>query len=147
MKITLEISDDQLIALRRLFQELPEATTVMPINTKKGICIPFTLGDRNYEAVGFLEAGESSVDGDTMLARTADKNGGAVGEEDWKFIGEHRTELPTELERFYLVTDRRGRGDPRGVSFFIRDGSAWNEGWHSLGYRWFDDALVVRRRT
>src|SRR3989338_8076047 len=86
--------------------------------------IQFEVGGRQYEAVSFLNQGESSVNGDTMIARTDGENGGGVGQEDGDFLWEHRSELPEELKRFYLVcTKWRDPGFHRRVLCF-----GWGDG-------------------
>lgn len=113
----------------------------------KGIRVEFTLGTgdnaRRYEAVSFVMALET-CSGDTMLARTVDTNGGAIGDDDWRFIGEHRKEIPYELNDFYLVTSRHVPGNPRVVSYFVRR-FEWLDGSNSLDCQWGGSHLVVRR--
>jgi len=112
----------------------------------KDVRIEFMVGDRRFEAVRFLKEGEVSVSGDEMLARTAGQNGGAIGEEDEKFLREHLGELPTKLRGYWLVTDRRSPDHPRDVSCFVFfDGGGWCRDWDWLGGQWGDDGLVVRR--
>jgi len=107
------------------------------------IRIEFEVGGRQYEAVSFLNEGEPSVDGDTMLARVPD----AIGDEDEVFLSEHCVELPEFLRHYYLVTARRDPGGPRSVSCFRWSGRGWCQRWGWLGVRWGGGCLVVRRRT
>src|SRR3990167_8524133 len=109
------------------------------------ICIKFTIGDRNYEAVGFLKGGERSVAGDAMLARTAGQNGGAIGEEDESFLRQHLEELPVELQPYWLATNKSYPGHPQYVSCFYFDGGRWRQRWYWLDSQWDDSDLVVRR--
>lgn len=113
------------------------------------IRITFVSGDgkRTYEAVGFLKEGETSVNGDTMLERTASKNGGAIKDDDWDYLREHGFQPNPELEKYYLATDRRNPDNPRSVSYFFRYDDVWGEDWHDLGRQWHRLGLVVRRLT
>lgn len=85
--------------------------------THKDIRIVFQIEDRRYEAVGFLKKGEKNVSAWTMFRRTAKENGGAIGEKDWVFISERRTQLPAELSPYILVTDCR---DPDLYRYYFR---------------------------
>lgn len=105
----------------------------------------FTVGDRRFEAVGFLKEGERSVSGDEMLERTAGENGGAIGEEDEAFLRQHLEELPEALRRYYLVTGRRNPYRPQYVSCFLFASDGWFQCWLWLVNRWRDGGLVVRR--
>ena len=69
----------------------------------KDIRVPFTVDGRNYEAVGFLNEGESPVSGDEMLKRTAGKNGGAIGGWDEEFLSKRLIKFPKELCPYVLV--------------------------------------------
>jgi len=109
------------------------------------IRIPFEIDGRRFEAVGFLTEWESSVNGDEMLARTATENGGAIGDEDEAVLSERRDKLPTELQKYYLVTNRRHPGNSRNVSYFSWDGVRWHQYWSSLDDQWHGHGLVVRR--
>lgn len=109
------------------------------------ILITFEVEDRRYEAVGFIREGETSVDGDEMLRRTAGKNGGAIGEEDVSFLRERRGQLPDTLRPYWLVTGQRDPDNPRYVSYLYFYGIGWCQGWNWLGHQWNDYYLVVRR--
>jgi hypothetical protein len=97
---------------------------------------------RRYEAVGFLNQGESWVSGDTMLERVPD----AIGEEDGKFLDECvDQDWSRELFPYYLATNWRGPDYPRYVRYFSRGGGRWHRFWSGLGSRWGGSGLVVRR--
>lgn len=117
--------------------------------THKDICFQFTLGGEAFEAVGFLEAGEDSVQGTVALSRT--DNGHLLkSEEDWRFVYEHRYELPRELWVYWSVTARPDPDDPHRVfSLFhdFYDGDRWYYGWYDLDHRWNRNNLVLRRRV
>jgi hypothetical protein len=100
---------------------------------------------RRFEAVGFLCEGEPSVDGNTMLSRTSGENGGAIGEEDEKFIWKHCYLLPTEFWPHDLVTNRRDPEYPHHVLFFDCSCGKWYRSRESLDEQWGENALVVRR--
>jgi len=113
----------------------------------KDICIKFEVDGRQYEAVGFLNEDESSVDGHTMLSRTAGENGGAIGDDDETFLKERRDKFPEELRKYYLATGRRNPDDPCVVSYFIWCSGRWCQYWDGLGSRWRGFVLVLRRCT
>lgn len=113
----------------------------------KDIRIGFEIEGRRFEAVGFLNEGESSVLGDTMLERTAGENGGAIGDEDEAFLSERRAKFPAELRRYYLTTNRRHPGHPRLVSCFSWYDVRWCQFWDCLVYQWDGNVLVLRRCT
>jgi len=108
--------------------------------------ITFEIAGRQYEAVSFLNAGEPSVNGDTMVARTEGENGGGLGEDEGLFLWKHRKEWPAELKRHYLVCTKWRDPDPRGVRFFGWSDDDWYQGWGSLVSQWHDAELVLRRR-
>ena len=110
----------------------------------KDIRIQFTMEDRHFEAVEFLNEGEDSVSGDEMLRRVPD----AIGEEDTNFL-EKRVgqDWSRDLWPYRLATNRRDPGDQRRVRFFYRSGFRWDRDWRRLDGQWHGYALVVRRRT
>lgn len=109
------------------------------------ICIQFELGGQPFEAVGFLNAGENSTAGEEALRRT--DNGHIVrSDADWRFVCDHRAELPKELNSYWLATARPGPVDPRCVSCLYRFGAGWCGDWGGLGGPWSRGGLVLRRR-
>lgn len=117
------------------------------MSAHKSIRIPFIVGGRNYEAVGFLDEGESPVDGEELLRRTAGENGGAVGEEDDDFLRERFYHLPPELRPYKLVTSRPDPDHQLFIStFFFSFGERrWFQNWELLDDQRHDRYLVVRR--
>ena len=113
--------------------------------THKNIRIQFEVDGRHFEAVGFLNDGERSVTGDDMLERAARENGGAIDDEDETFLSERRAQIPKELQRYGLVTNRRNPRFPRDVVCFGFDGDGWYEYWDFLGSQWYAFGLVLRR--
>ena len=111
----------------------------------KDIRILFQIDDRRYEAVGFLGKDERSVSGDEMVSRTADKNNSIIGEEDAMFINEHRHLLPTNLNKYHLVTNQRKSDSQRSVNIFCCHDGSWRKFWSHLDCGWFAHELVVRR--
>lgn len=107
--------------------------------------IKFFVGDRCYEAVSFLKEGEPSVGGDEMLRRAATENSGVIGVEDERYIAERLDNLPVELRRYWLVTNRRYPGDPRVIAGLDFDSGWWCQGWGRLDLPWVSCCLVVRR--
>ena len=108
------------------------------------IRIPFEIKGRNYEAVGFMNKGESPVNGDEMLRRIASENGGLIGKDDSAFIAKYRRQLPKKLQQYLLVTNYEDYYQPC-VSCL-----SWSGHWIKC-LRWFNDrywddnSLVVRR--
>lgn len=113
----------------------------------KNIRIQFEIEGRRYEAVGFLNEEEESVNGNEMFARTANENGGAIVGEDYEDISKHRNELPTELRGYYLDTKQRRFDFPRDSFQYFNwhDRDGWYEGSCILGLELFDNCLVLRR--
>lgn len=105
----------------------------------------FSIEDRQYLAVGFLEEGESATDGNTALVRIATKRRGAIGDEDTQYISERTSQLPTSLQPYDLVTNKRLPEDPRYVSGFYFASGRWAQEWSSLFGLWRAYVLVVRR--
>lgn len=108
----------------------------------KDICIRFEVDGRKFKAVGFLNQGESLVDGDEMLRRVP----GAIGEEDTNFLDERvDQDWSRDLFLYYLATARRNPDDPRYVRYFYRFASRCVRDWYDLDYRWGGRVLVVCR--
>ena len=115
----------------------------------KDICIKFEVDGCHYEAVGFLDEGESPIDGNTVLSRTAGKNGGAIGEKDYVFLSEHRSSFSEELKEYHLITGNHDPDAPSCVWFFVWDDT--NGDWklcRGLAYlpmpMGFENVLVLR---
>ncbi len=106
--------------------------------------IEFEVDGRKYEAVGFLDPDEPSVDGYGMVARTDGENGGGLGKEDGKRIG---GDFPSELRPYDLVFTKWRDPDDNVASavFFRSKGSSWQQGTVWLGAKFTDTTLVVRR--
>lgn len=62
---------------------------------------------RRFEAVGFLNKGEERVSGNEALARTANENGGTIGDEDVAFFQEHCNKPSKTLKSCFLITNKR----------------------------------------
>ncbi len=111
----------------------------------KDIRKQFEVKGRRFEAVGFLEEGEPSVDGDEMLKRTNGENGGVIGEEDEGYIGQYHDQLPVELQRYWLVTNRFHNGQRHFLNLFWFYDGRWDRDWHELNRQWREHYIVVRR--
>lgn len=105
------------------------------------------LGDREYELVSFLEAGETSIDGNEMVLR-AERLNANNGEDDGSFILAHQAEIPVDLrEEIALVfPDWRNPGDPRDVAYSYWHVRQWVQHWRSFFIHWYDLDRLVRRR-
>ena len=87
----------------------------------------FEVSGRHYEAVSFFREGEKYIPAEIMLERVDKDNGGLIGDEEIQFISDHRKELPSELERYFLVTKlSTARFQKR--CFFL-EGSFWHIDW------------------
>lgn len=114
----------------------------------KNIRIPFILGGRDFEAVGFIEENESSIDGDEMSKRTNKNNKVIKKEVDWQFILEHLNELPKELDEYSLLTIRRHPEFLDVICYLYRSVTyGWRENYYSYSYPWDNRWLVLRHRT
>jgi hypothetical protein len=132
------------------------------------IRIQFTVGQRRFEAVGFLRDNEVRLDVETMLERIAVENGGVIGNDDANYIWTWRTQLPAKLRRYGLVYGKpRGRRGDRGVPIFrwvtvnptdkvsfalAKEGgldrvlpSGWSKGKENMVGGCYDSTLVLRR--
>lgn len=109
------------------------------------IRMPFQVAGQNFEAVGFLNKGEVHTVGYEMLTRVPEEPGAAKRDTD--FLAAHLGELPSELQRYWLVThvDRRGDAGIREACYFAFGWQGWEETWHGLGRQWYHCCLVVRR--
>lgn len=110
--------------------------------TRKKVRIRFTVDGRNFEAVSFINKGESSVGGDEMLQRVPD----AIGKKDGKFL-ERRVDQDwsRKLWPYYLVTNRRHSARSRSVRYFRWHDGEWSRYWSRLDVQWDGRVLVVRR--
>jgi len=111
----------------------------------KDIRIPFEIKGRRFEAVGFLDKGERSVDGDEMLSRITKNNHRIIDGDDVVFISKRFHLLPKKLHKFDLVTNLRKGDSPSSNMIFCCHYSVWGQFWSSLDYRWFKHELVLCR--
>ncbi len=118
----------------------------------KDIRIQFEIEGRRYEAVGFLDENEpSGVNGYEMLKRTAEENGGAIGDKDEVFLSEHRDQILSRdcMEGYRLVTGKHCPSDLQRVSYFTFVHNSrcrgWYQNWDCLRWHYGINDLVVRR--
>lgn len=106
----------------------------------------FTIHGRTYELVPILKKGESSVSGDTMVARAKELDAN-LGEEEGAFILVRQNEIPQEFSKeFYLVfTAWRDPYRPLNVTCLRWFGARWFQGRSWLGNGWREGARLVRR--
>lgn len=122
------------------------------------IRIEFTVCGRVYEAVGFIKDGDPErINGKEVLARTKDKNGGAMVGDEVVFLSEHAEQIPLEIWPGHnpdLITGEPDYHDPRGLvcfttfTFSLYEGRVWRTGWqwisrYCAGFT--ESYLVVRR--
>lgn len=107
----------------------------------------FTVGDRMYDLVDFMEMDEKPIISDTMLERARELEA-EFGEEDARFILEHQNEIPTEILRMIKMVFVKWRDPAREqyIAYLCWDGhSEWFQRWRYLGFVWGCDFLLVRR--
>lgn len=131
----------------------PSATVALSIirpPAKITIIAEFKLNGEYFDAVLVHQNGEDHVLGEKAIQR-ADEDRSDVkvvrSEEDWEFVYDHRGELPSKLNDFWLATARPYPGLPRGVSSLLRGSRGWCGCWLGLDDVWPRYALVLRRRT
>ncbi len=112
----------------------------------KEICIEFSVGGRDYEAVGFLNAGEENVLGTTALERT-NVDGLVIGQEDFGFIWVHHKDLPEKLKMYVLLTNTLHPEQSRNIRFFVWLGMRWGHHRDWIANLWGNNILVIRRRV
>ncbi len=134
------------VMVEALMRDLASAAVSDAPSIPPHTVITFEIAGRQYEAVSFLNPSETSVNGDTMVARTEGENGGGLGEDEGLFLWEHRSEWPAELKRYYLVCTKWRVPGPRDVRCFDWDDGGWYQDWLSLDGRWDGTRLVLRRR-
>lgn len=116
------------------------------MSVHKDILINFKIDGSRFEAVGFLNNGESSVDGETMLSRTAGENGGAIGYEDATFLRQRFLKFPKKLRKHCLVTNQRFPDKQDQISCFVwSDEGGWFLYRSNINLPWIDSNLVLRR--
>lgn len=109
----------------------------------------FTVGNRTYELLSYVRAGETAVTGHTMLVRTKEL-GADLGQEDAEHILKHQNEIPAELRgKIILVfTDWRNPDFPGFVAYLdCYDDGRWILHWFSSGRDWRSRGRVVRRKS
>lgn len=111
----------------------------------KDIRIVFQLGDRWFEAVGFLGKKEEAVLGREALRRT--NNGRQVrSSEEYNYIFAHRVKLPAELRECLLATATPTNVSEGDIACFGWDRDQWwLPYWNGLNNQWFQTSLVLRR--
>lgn len=128
-------------------EEQPQPEPVVP-PAHKDICHKISIGDRNYNAIGFLEAGEFLVAGQIMLDRVAKVEGTKpINEAEWAHLYEHRAEFDKypEFKERHLITEWRNPGRQQNLSCFERDSREWYGHSYSVEDHWNAFGLVLRR--
>ncbi len=112
----------------------------------KDIRIQFEIEDRRYEAVGFLNEDEPSIEGYKIFPRVNGDNGGVIDYREMVFINEHRNQLPTSLNEFVLVTDSRDLVDDlHDTELFRWMNGKWWRLYGCVDQKWGANYLVLRR--
>lgn len=131
-------------ALAKILEELlvsSEKQTVVELPTK------FTIDDRTYEILPFLEGTETSVNGHVMRNRGARLNA-SMGKEDGEFLLRNQHKIPAILcgKICFVFPDWRR---PRGGATFLRwRGVRWVRYWGWLGGDgWRGYGRLVRRES
>ena len=103
-----------------------------------------TVGGRTYDILGFLEKGETSVVGSTMVER-AKKMSAHLGEDDGQHLLDHQSEIPVALRGMVFVfTDWRRPGGPGSVGCVDWGGGRWVLRWIWLDDDWRGGDRVLR---
>lgn len=138
-------SGKNLFSFKRYDETAPTVRRSSAMSPNETVRIQFEINDagerRLYEAVGFgAHPAIISID----LAST--ENGGAIGGEDEEFLWKHRDQLPQELKRFWLLTNKHYAGPHRrGVQQFGWYGKEWRRRWAWFSGRRSEYSLVLRR--
>ena len=106
-----------------------------------------TVGGRTYDILGFLEKGETSVVGSTMVER-AKKMSAHLGEDDGQHILNHQGDIPAALRGkvVFVFTDWRHPGDSENVACIHWNGVRWVRDWRMLDGVWGGGGRVLRRK-
>jgi len=121
--------------------------------SSKSICRGFSLGDRKYEAVGFLESGEKLIEVREAIRRATDANKVPIGKEDLEYVLKHQAEIPYRLDRFFLLTNSPISEDNADemVAYLFLENRKWCVQWDFLysdcGYPEFHIWTLVLRRV
>ena len=131
------ISSDNTEAVRQFAQGL----------VKKALPTEMTVGGRTYDILGFLEVGETSVVGHTMVGR-AKKMNANLGQDDGEHILKHQDDIPTSLQGkvIFVFTDWRHPDFPEFAYCVYWDGGQWVRDWGWLGGSWDGHDRLLRRK-
>lgn len=110
----------------------------------KHIRILFSLGDKQFEAVGFLDRGETECDFAEAMSRA--DNGHIVSEiHDWNLLFDGRKGIAPRARDFLLWTQWQDTTPSPYVATLVRQGRGdWFHGWNLKVGKLGPQHLVVR---
>lgn len=106
-----------------------------------------TVGGRTYDMLSFLRGDEKSVVGHTMVDRAKEMSA-HQGKEDFDHLLKHQSDIPVALRgKVVFVFTDYCHPDCSGSAYYVYwDGDRWVQYWYWLGYDWYDDCRVLRRK-
>jgi len=100
------------------------------------------IGDRVYESISYLNAGDTVIDGSTMVAR-AKRRSAYSGEEECLYFLDHQEDIPVEF-RDNVIFIFPGWRSPEGYIFVACvgwGGGRWSRYWRGLDHDWLNFGL------
>jgi hypothetical protein len=107
----------------------------------------FTVGDRTYDILSFLQGDETSVVGHTMVARAKEMNA-HLGQDDGQYLLDNQRDIPVALRGkvVFVFTDWRRPGYSDDVYYVCWGVDRWVQDWYWLVDPWYGGARVLRRK-
>ena len=100
------------------------------------------IEDRVYESIGYLHAGDTVINGSTMITR-AKRMSAYSGEEECCYFLDHQKDIPIEDRDnvIFIFPGWRSPDDYTFVACVIWGGGRWSRYWRWLGHDWLDFGL------
>jgi hypothetical protein len=114
---------------------------------KSGLPTEMTIEGRSYDILGFLQEGETSVVGHTMVERAEDMSAN-LGQDDGKHILKHQGQIPASLRGnvVFVFTGWRRAGFSEDVYCVFWELDGWVDGLTWIGGDWGGSFRVLRRK-
>ncbi len=114
---------------------------------KDALPTTMTVGGRTYDILGFLEEGETSVVGSTMVVRAKEMSA-HLGKDDGQHLLDHQEDIPEALRGkvAFVFTAWRHPVNPENVAYVNWSGDRWVQNWNGLGSGWSGRDRVLRRK-